>query len=80
MILLTDEGNGEIAKQWLKAYGAGKPLSFHDWDNMRNKAQLKRIAEWGNEECREHKYYPQLPYWPRRRCNECWQALLEETR
>ena len=70
MILLSEAEKGEIVggcKEW-----------FQIPDRV-VKAQLKKVVEWGNEECREHKYYPQPPYWPRRRCNECWESLLKET-
>ena len=49
-----------------------------------NKAQAKKIAEWGNEICSEH-----LPKWKgsvdlmggvlsKRECPKCWQELLKE--
>ena len=65
-ILLSDE---EIVG------GMGDTHQPHPRDRAIAKFQAKKIVEWGNGECRVHTYYPKLPYWPRRRCNECWQSL-----
>lgn len=40
------------------------------------KAQLKKAAEWGNEECNGHGGWQTSV--KRRQCAQCWQALLEE--
>lgn len=40
-----------------------------------NKAQLKAVAEWGDEEC-PHTIASYLRF--KRECLECWQALLKE--
>lgn len=48
------------------------------------KAQLKKIGEWGEEECFEHPYKsndPKEEYNRKRhRCPECWQSLQEEVK
>ena len=63
MIRLTDE---EIRNaQW------GSDMAFEDMCH----AQLKKVVEWGDEECGEHSHRMTLS---RRMCPECWQTLLEE--
>ena len=46
------------------------------------KAQLKKVVEWGEEECFEHPYKSNIKSEEynrkRHRCFECWQSLLEE--
>ena len=73
-IVLTKE---EIEK--LNA-GAHRPLSCIGCDIIA-KAQVKKVGEWGNEECFEHPYNSDLPEEEynrkRHRCSECWQALLK---
>lgn len=51
---------------------------FLDGVELGAKAQLKRVVEWGNERCAIHSTTQK--YFKRRLCEDCWQALLEETR
>lgn len=76
MILLTDE---EIRA----TFGNHKPtqeiLELHMvFLNDIAKAQLKNIAEWGEEQCQEH--HTSGIWFKRRECSKCWQALLEEAK
>ena len=47
-------------------------------------AQLKKVMEWGNEDCEEHPYTSRSKgeAYNRKhhRCPECWQGLLEEVK
>ena len=38
------------------------------------KAQLKKVSEWGDEQC------PHRKNWLRRECDSCWQTLLDEVK
>ena len=57
---------------------------FRDVAKAAAKTQLKKVVEWGNEDCKEHGQlvqdgkYPIVKIIKRRRCPQCWQALLEE--
>ena len=46
------------------------------------KAQLKKVVEWGDEECFKHPFTSDLKEEEynrkRHRCPECWQSLLKE--
>ena len=54
------------------------------------KAQLKKVVEWGNENCTEHavearesirrglRMIGRPPVYPRHDCYTCWQSLLKE--
>lgn len=60
----------------LREVERGKPNEgSYYYEHQLNKAQLKKIAEWGNEPCFEHRLGMDGL---RRRCRECWQALLKE--
>ena len=76
-VLLTPEETHEIAERINRG-------NCH-WDTFRNKqdkavakAQAQRIAEWGEDICREHQTHidPQLV--KRLDCPKCWQAFKEE--
>ena len=45
-------------------------------------AQLKKVYEWGNEDCFDHPYRSRIKSEEynrkKHRCPECWQSLLEE--
>ena len=41
-----------------------------------NKAQAKKIYEWGNEVCSKHQIGNQVQR--KRECKQCWQELLKE--
>ena len=75
-ILLKETEVEKLTEEWLDAD------EDVDWANMMNKAQLKKVAEWGGEPCPiggivlsvegdNHRIL-------RRECNHCWQALLKE--
>lgn len=40
--------------------------------------QLKKVVEWGSGICLEHHSATKIPPVERRRCLDCWQALLKE--
>ena len=48
-------------------------------------AQLKKVGEWGDEECEEHGFRLEgededslgIVYPKRRECSKCWQAVKE---
>lgn len=42
-----------------------------------NRAALKKIAEWGEEWCWEHRHEHPVKT-KKRMCDECWQLLLEK--
>ena len=45
------------------------------------RAQLKKVVEWGNEDCTEHGFIiteEVLKYPPRHQCPKCWQVLRKE--
>ena len=47
------------------------------------KAQLKKVVEWGDEDCFDHngaRRREQGWHIKRRVCPECWQTLLEEVK
>lgn len=56
-------------------------LSHNEWVDGRwyydpyqiSKAQLKKVVEWGEEECSLSSNNQ-----PRRRCGQCWEDLLKE--
>ena len=45
-ILLTEEENVQVYVDWTKAWVKHQPLDFNELDNMRNRAQLKKVVEW----------------------------------
>lgn len=63
MDVVLDEGLGVIADEDTRAIA---------------KTQLKRVVEWGDEEC------PHEPWVhddaKKHTCDKCWQALLEEVK
>ncbi len=79
MILLTDEEIEEIISPMLMV----SPATIA-------KAQLKKVVEWGDEDCPEHAVEAReslrrglelcglSPIYPRRECQTCWQALKKE--
>lgn len=82
MILLTDEEiRGEIAK--LPPTDLYTPSAYEEssiaWNEFISKAQLKKVAEWGNEPCPH--ILTQImdgSETKKRNCEACWQALLKE--
>jgi len=44
------------------------------------KAQLKKMVEWADSYCTHRQGKGGIQNMPKRYCEECWQALLEETR
>jgi len=74
MMLLTDE-----EKSIYELYGT-EGLAGYNMDGLL-KAQLRKVYEWGNEEC-PHKWedFYSGEKRPRstRQCPKCWQAILEE--
>lgn len=85
MIRLTDE---EMDTVWNEAsslkllMGSAEDIKQSGINCARalRDAQLKKVAEWGNETCYEHlKVMGGLPIF-RHRCDMCWQAILEEVK
>ena len=76
MIRLTDEEITELWKQLNKQYPKLDRIT-----SIREgaKAQLKKVVEWGNEDCaclrEEGSHIPHRHFCPR-----CWQALVEEVK
>ncbi len=79
MMLLTDE---EIDRIVLLCYTDNK-ISCVQWAVKEGiKAQLKKVVEWGEEEC-PHKTVRAggiYQLYHRRDCPQCWQSLLEEVK
>lgn len=86
MIRLTDEEIDAIIDKAYKDNRGVMPQGYVDKDIGDNsaKAQLKKVAEWGNEPCEERSHWvlldnmTQCPMPLKRECPLCWQALLEE--
>lgn len=88
-ILLNDEEIEEIwenvEKQRFEHPDADKPdFQFFDpvvYGKAVREAQLKKVIEWGEEDCTEHrkavKNYKEHYYLPRRDCPLCQEALKE---
>ncbi len=79
-MLLTDEEIIAIDKQigndqqWLDENDEYKAIIYEQ--RIYAKAQLKKMAEWGDETC-PHKYDPPFNG-HKRECSYCWQSLLDE--
>ncbi len=71
-IILSPEEIEQVSEEWLNAD------EDVDWANSLNKAQLKKVVEWGDEECLEHGWGAEDT--ARKRCWSCWQVLLEEVK
>lgn len=67
MIRLKDE---EIRKLIDEAVPFYKPYPVNEWEVI-TKTQIKRMVDWCSGYC-------ELKNRPRRECEHCWQALLEE--
>ena len=96
MIRITEE---EIKNSWLEGYKEQDLTSDdYDLDYLRDnlyfedmfalrtvtKAQLKRVVEWGDEDCEEHPYTSRSKgeayNRKRHRCPQCRQVLLDEVK
>ena len=74
MILLSDE---EIKKLIHEKWKTRDTLTFEELA----KAQLKKVVEWGDEDC-PHLSKP-AEYFDgqhKRECRDCWQALKKEVK
>ncbi len=82
MIQLSDEGIGVIACEFQA--GILETGEVGNLCKAIKKAQLKKVGDWGNEECFDHPFKSRLKSEEynrkRHRCPECWQILLEETK
>lgn len=76
-ILLTPEENEEVYDECLQGTPIGKPFDFDGLDNARNKAQLKKVFEWGEETC-PHDLFGEGTQCFKHACDECWQSLKKE--
>ena len=65
-ILLTSEEIEALSEWWLNA-----PEEV-DWAETLNKAQLKKVVEWGDTGCSHQRVGL------RKNCPTCWQSLKEE--
>jgi len=81
-MLLTDE---EIAKimgsvPFGSTYSASENEVAFSWNTVRrlNRAQLKKVVEWGNDFCMDNSHYGKREHNRKGLCLMCWQALLEE--
>ena len=73
MIRLTDEEVDKLSEEWLDAD------EDVDWATMMNKAQLKKVYEWGTSGCPHGGCLPGGHYeLSKSQCSRCWQVLLEE--
>ncbi len=81
MILLSDEEICEATGTvpFGSTYSAKENEVNFSWGGVRelNKAQLKKVAEWGDGNC-EHLESRMGYTRPRRACKKCWQAILKE--
>ncbi len=84
MILLTGEQQLEVLRKLRDKYrGDDEQPTRAMEDEALCKAQLKKVVEWLNNPCTEHKFEAikraSFCLW-RRQCPKCWQALLEEVK
>ena len=73
MILLDDKERDILLEEFQDTY--------QDWsrDNLLaffNKAQAKKIYEWGEEQCQGH--HTSGIWFKRRECTKCWQDLRQK--
>ncbi len=73
-ILLTDEENPH---KLIVGEGLESVFDKHYAFEAGAKAQLKKVVEWGEEDCTDRSHSGTMP---RRSCGFCWQSLLEEIR
>ena len=82
MILLTKHEAEEAINPMLgliqRFLGVGEKVTGRDAQIA--KAQLKKVAEWGNEKCPHIVDLGEVGTMglPNRACVKCWQALLKE--
>ena len=74
MILLTDEA---IHKHYLHIKDSFIPR-YLDTGRETARAQIKKVYEWGNEDCPHAGYVLDNPLLHKHDCYECWRALLKE--
>ena len=70
MILLTEEEIGKLSPEYEGGYISGVYYYYNDGIRDGAKAQLRKVAEWGDKPC-EHGVQ-------QKRCVPCWQSLLKE--
>ena len=76
MIRLTDEEIGAIdIGCGMSEMDGTEPYYSYKYEYHLPKAQLKKVGEWGDGICEEHKHFCE-----RWHCRECRQALLEEVK
>ncbi len=75
MLLLTDEEMLEDVKKWRKAHN-DEMIDFDSHNMLQRKAQLKKVVEWGDEDCPHNPKPIRLKV--KRGCLMCWQSLLDE--
>ncbi len=71
MILLTPEELVRLASEYksegLYQYALKERTAIA-------KAQLRKVVEWGEEDCPHRKQFVDIPY-PKRTCSICWSGL-----
>ena len=77
MILLKEEQIEAITAKALKEHPHWEVDAWGLFAEVA-KEQLKRIVEWGDEECPD--YSNDIISIKRRECSACWQALSEEVK
>ena len=75
MIRLDDKGITEAVNRVYPSRTGTYRVSAAD--RAIRDTQLKKMVEWGNEECVEHPTC-ETTVLLRRECDACWQALYEE--
>lgn len=71
-LLLTEKEVDQLTEEWLDAD------EDVDWADMMNKAQLKKVWDWGDEACSDKEHHPRYDHMLKRVCPICWQVLLKE--
>ena len=91
-MLLTDEEIKEASRGIkvpsstleLEEWFGGMDKFFMEVKKVVAEAQLKKVIEWGNQQCTTHANCGTSGIlttgWYRKECPKCWQALLEEVK
>lgn len=60
-----------------KIYFQPSQFNILEWQDAIARAQLKKVVEWGNQDCTEHDHTPIVSGFSRFMCWECTGELLK---